>query len=164
MSGGVARPRRRIHLQRRGAAAPPAPRHSNGPPISRYPNPPFYPENLFGVVAQVAAERGGDLFDSCRGFGGNHNFLFEVVRRLRQRSPRWGLNWKRGNIGDMSEDVVTYHWGEGEPSEGSTRVYIIDVISGHCGNRPGPNWDDVTARTYGSPNFTVGRWTIQPLH
>ena len=54
--------------------------------------------------------------------------------------------------------------GEGEPSEGSTRVYIIDVISGHCGPNPGPNWDDVTARTYGSPNFTVGRWTIQPLH
>jgi hypothetical protein len=64
----------------------------------------------------------------------------------------------------MSHDVVTYHWGENEPSEGSPRVYIIDIISGHCGPRPGPNWDDVTARTYGAPNFTTGRWTIQPLH
>jgi hypothetical protein len=145
-------------------APPPPPGVPTDPPVARYPNPPHYPENLFGVVAQVAAERPGDLFNSCREFGGNHNFLFEVVRRLRQRSLRWGLNWKRGNVGDMSHDVVTYHWGENEPSEGSTRVYIIDIISGHCGNRPGPNWDDVTARTYGSPNFTTGRWTIQPLH
>lgn len=147
---------------RYNAVAPPAPPGvPTDPPIAQYPNPTFYPENLIGIVTQVANERRGDLLASCREAGGNNNFLFEVVRRLRQRSFRWGLNWKRGNVGDMSQDVVTYHYGVGEPSEGSTKVYIIDVIFGHCGSNPGPNWSDVTLAT--AQGGTIGRWTLQPF-
>jgi hypothetical protein len=127
------------------------------PPVAQYPNPTFYPENFFAIVQQVALERGGDLRNSC----GNNNFMFEVVRRLRQISQRWGLNWKRGHVGDLSQDVVTYHYGVGEPSEGSTQVYIIDIIGSHCGSNPYPTWQDQTQATRNVP--TIGRWTIQPL-
>ena len=39
--------------------------------------------------------------------------MFEVVAELRRRtaSNRWGLNWKRGNVGDLSQDIVTYYAG-----------------------------------------------------
>jgi hypothetical protein len=50
---------------------------------------------------------------------------------------------------------VTYHHGPG-PDQGSTAVYIIDVIGGHCGSNPQPTWIDVTEATYNGG--TIGRW------
>jgi hypothetical protein len=111
------------------------------------------------VVNAVAAAYGGDLFNSCREHGGNNTFLYRVVQALRTQDTRWGLNWKRGNRGDMSQDVVTYHWGAGA-DEDSTQVYIIDMIGGHCGNRPYPTWNDVTQATANAG--TIGRWTLTP--
>ena len=70
---------------------------------------------------------------------------------------RWGLNWKRGVIGDMSQDVVDYHYGDG-PHEESTEVNIIDVIVGHCGDDPQAGWLDVTQATLDAN--TVGMWTL----
>jgi hypothetical protein len=112
------------------------------------------------VVNAVAAEHPDWLTGSCVEQGGNNEFLFEVVRRLRMQDDRWGLNWKRGVIGDMSQDVVDYHYGEGI-SEESTEVYIIDVIGGHCpedGTPPQPAWIDVTQATL--DGNTVGMWTL----
>ena len=79
-----------------------------------------------------------------------------VVDTLRQHDTRWGYNWKRGRVGDPSKDAIAYHWSGGA-DEGSTQVYIIDVISGHCGSSPGATWGDVTAKTY--DNGGIGRWT-----
>ena len=78
-----------------------------------------------------------------------------VVARLRQTDVRWGFNCKRGNCGDISQDVVDYHFAAGSAS-GSTDVYIIDIISGHCGPDPGPAWIDQTEATANSG--TIGRW------
>jgi hypothetical protein len=89
--------------------------------------------------------------------GGNNEFLYEVVRRLRQQDDRWGLNWKRGVVGDLSQDVVDYHYGDGV-SEESTDVYIIDIIVGHCGDTPEAGWIDVTQATLDAN--TVGMWTL----
>ena len=97
------------------------------------------------IVATANAYR-ADLRNSCVEHGGNNVWLFRLVNALRQRDSRWGLNWKRGNRGDMSQDVVNYNFGSG-PDEDSTNVYIIDTIGGHCGNNPGPNWEDVTQKT-----------------
>lgn len=113
-----------------------------------------------GTVDGLAAERPDLLAASCVEHGGHNEFLFELVRRLRARDPRWGLNWKRGNVGDMSQDVVDYFWADGEP-EGRTEVYIIDVIGGHCGDNPSPAFTDVTEAT--RQGGTIGRWTLQPL-
>jgi hypothetical protein len=80
----------------------------------------------------------------------------QVVDTLRTYDTRWGYNGKRGNVGDPSKDVIAYHYGGG-PDEGSTDVYIIDIIGGHCGPTPSVIWSDVTGVTLQSGN--VGRWT-----
>lgn len=115
------------------------------------------PPDEFDVVEQLAMERPDLLLASCVDTGGNNEFLFEVVRRLRMIDQRWGLNWKRGVVGDLSQDVVDYHWGEGEPEE-STDVFIIDIIVGHCGDDPQVGWIDVTQATLDAG--TVGMWTL----
>lgn len=119
--------------------------------------PPEGPPDEFDVVEQVAMEHPDWLLASCVDTGGNNEFLFEVVRRLRMIDPRWGMNWKRGMVGDLSQDVVDYHWGDGEPEE-STDVFIIDIIVGHCGDNPQAGWIDVTLDTL--EGGTVGMWTL----
>ena len=132
----------------------PLPGWPSGPPQSVPPGP---PPDAYAIVEQTANELPELLAASCVDTGGNNEFLFEVVRRLRAQDDRWALNWKRGVIGDMSQDVVDYHWGEG-PSEESTDVYIIDIIVGHCGDDPQPGWIDVTGATLEAGE--VGMWTL----
>ena len=147
-----------------GAPTPgtsPTPPTGSGP---RTPDPaPGQRLPLPGYAAQIVRDMSiayrGDLLNSCVEHGGNNTFLFRVVQALRQRDSRWGLNWKRGNRGDMSQDVVTYHFGAG-PDEDSIDVYIIDMIGGHCGNSPSWNWEDVTEVT--AERGAIGRWTLQP--
>lgn len=118
---------------------------------------PTEPPDHSHVIDTLAAERPDLLSGSCVEAGGSNEFLFESVRRLRDLDPRWGLNWKRGVVGDLSQDVVDYFRGTGEP-EGSTEVFIIDMITGHCGDAPSPGWIDVTQATVDAG--TVGRWTL----
>jgi hypothetical protein len=112
--------------------------------------------NMLHVVAQVAAARPDLVHNSCQEHGGSWGFMDLVVDTLRTHDTRWGYNWKRGNVGDPSLDVIDYHWGAG-PDEGSIEVYIVDILGGHCGSNPSPTWNDVTAVTYN--NGGVGRWT-----
>lgn len=111
------------------------------------------------VVEAVALQYPGDLRNSCTEHHGTNVFMFRVLQALRARDSRWGLNWKRGNRGDLSQDIVTYHFGSG-PDEDTTNVYIIDIIGGHCGSRPTPAWIDQTEPTRSAG--TIGRWTLQP--
>ena len=108
------------------------------------------------TVARIASEHQDAFRNSCQDHGGSWEFMDLVVDELRRHDTRWGYNWKRGNVGDPSKDVIDYHWGRGD-DEGSTEVYIIDIIGGHCGGNPSPIWNDVTDATYNSG--TVGRWT-----
>jgi hypothetical protein len=109
-----------------------------------------------GVVEAMAARYRGDLQRSC----GSSTWLFRVVEELRKRDKRWGLNWKRANVGDMSHDVITYNWGD-EPDEGTSRLRAWDVISGHCGPNPGPAWQDITSPR--PPGLSSGaKWTLVP--
>jgi hypothetical protein len=110
-------------------------------------------------VQSIANVYRGDLVNSCREFGGHNLWLFKLVRELRRIDTRWGLNWKRGNVGDMSQDVVAFNWGT-NPDESTVDAYIWDVIGGHCGPNPGPNWGDVTDITLSSG--TTMRWTLRP--
>ena len=112
--------------------------------------------NMFHVVQQVANARPDLLRNSCQEHGGSWAFLDLVVDTLRTYDTRWGYNWKRGNVGDPSMDVIDYHYGAGR-DEGSTNVYIIDIIGGHCGSNPNPVWNDVTDVT--RSQGTIGRWT-----
>ena len=124
------------------------PRTPDPPPGEMLPIPPYGAS----VVQSVAAAYPGDLANSCA----TNTWLFRVVQALRQRDSRWGLNWKRMVVGDMSQDVVTYNFSA-EPDEGTTNVYAFDVIVGHCGHNPGWNWLNIT-----DPNGAGAKWTLQP--
>lgn len=130
----------------------------------RTPNPPgptppnYLPlPNRGAVVAEMARQYPNEFRNSCVEHGGNNRFLYLLVQRLRQEDTRWGLNWKRARVGDMSQDVVNYNFGS-DPDEGTHNTYVIDVIGNHCGNgNPTPTWNNVTVM------FTTGaRWTLQP--
>lgn len=109
-------------------------RTPNPPPGQRLPLP-----DRFAVAQEVARQFPGDLRNSCVETGGNNTWLFRLVQRLRQEDTRWGLNWKRGRYGDLSQDIISYNWGS-EADEGTRNIYILDVIVGHCGSSPGPFW------------------------
>ncbi|MEZ5290330.1 MAG: hypothetical protein R2745_04550 [Vicinamibacterales bacterium] len=125
---------------------------------NRTPNPPAGQRlplpNRSSIVNEMARLYPADLRNSCVSQGGNNTWLYRVVQRLRQEDTRWGLNWKRGNVGDMSQDVIDYNWGS-EADEGTRQVYVVDIIGGHCGGSPGPAWQDVTG-----PAAAI--WTLQP--
>lgn len=135
----------------------PAPRPSGGNrtpdpgPGQRLPLP-----NMSSVVDEVARQYSGALRNSCQDHGGSWEFMDRLVDRLRQFDTRWGYNGKRGNSGDPSHDVVAYNFGAGR-DEGTTSVYIVDVIVGHCGNNPGGAWIDQTGET--ARQGSIGRWT-----
>lgn len=144
-------------------APPPGPRAANPAPGQVLPLPGYGRD----IINQLASERPDLVFSSCREFGGNNRFMFESVRRLRQRDTRWGLNWKRGNVGDVSQDIVSFN-GSSLPDEGASsgpsasnrNIWIVDMIGGHCGARPGPNWEDVTGLTIERGARAV--WTLLP--
>jgi hypothetical protein len=115
------------------------------------------------VIAQVVAQNPGILSKkrSCQepAFGGDHvtgwEFMDKVVDALRLTDTRWGYNGKRGNPNDPSLDVAAYNWGN-QPDEGTTNVYIIDLVGGHCGDNATAGWNDVTQITLNAG--TIGRW------
>jgi len=109
-----------------------------------------------GVTRDVAAAHPTALRNSCQDQGGTWEFLDRLVDQLRMRDSRWGYNGKRGNSSDPSHDVVAYNHG-GQADEGTTEVYIVDVIAGHCGSNPQPAWIDQTAATRSAGS--LGRWT-----
>ena len=137
-------------------APPPGPRRPNPPAGERLGLP-----NRFGVVNAVAARFPNEFHRSCptEHRGDTNRFLFELVRELRKEDNRWGLNWKRGNRGDMSQDIITYNYGS-ESDEDTTQVYIVDIMFGHCGGSPSPGWIDQTERT--REVGAIGRWTLLP--
>ena len=136
-------------------APPPGPRAPNPAPGQRLPFPGFGR----AIVEQLARERGDLLHASCREHGGNNRFMFEAVRRLRQVDNRFGLNWKRGGVGDLSQDIVNYNYSS-DSDEGTRNVYIIDIIGGHCGSNPSANFQDQTGATRDAG--TIGIWTLIP--
>ena len=119
-------------------------------PGSRLPLP-----NESGTVNSQSAANRSDWQNSCQDTQGERGWIWldKLVDTLRTKDLRWGYNGKRGNPNDPSKDVIDYHYGAGD-SQFSTRVYIIDVMGGHCGATPTPGWSDVTDVTVNSG--TVG--------
>jgi hypothetical protein len=117
---------------------PPGPPRTSDPPAGQLL--PWPPPDMFWVVAEVAAQYPGALFNSCQEHGGNWEFMDRVVDRLRQYDARWGYNCKRGNCPDISQDVVAYHAGAGPEVNGVEQTYTVDIIGGHCGSRPSASW------------------------
>lgn len=108
-----------------------------------------------GVVNAAFSARPDLVRRSCQEHGGTWEFMDYLVDKLREEDNRWGYNGKRGNANDPSQDIVAYHWGAG-PSNGSTQVYIMDIMLSHCGS-PSPAWIDQTGVT--AQQGAIGRWT-----
>ncbi len=108
-----------------------------------------------GIINDEYNRNFSDWQNSCQDTQGNRGWVWldKLIDRLRTKDLRWGYNGKRGNPNDPSKDIIDYHYGAGN-SQGSTQVYIIDVMNGHCGNAPSPTWIDQTAVTVNSG--TVG--------
>ena len=125
------------------------------------------PSYVADVVQAMARAYPSDLYNSCREHGGNNVFMFRVLAALRQRDSRFGLNYKRGQYGDLSQDIITYNPTD-RADDRESRIYLWDIISGHCGSNPGPNWADVTDATWtqrGNPACGTewcAMWTIEP--
>lgn len=111
------------------------------------------PGYVQSVVTTVATRRPDLLATSCVDTGGNNRFMFEVLKELRLRDNRWGLNVKRGFQG-LSQDIVTYNRSaqqdEGAttgPTAATANIAVFDIVGGHCGPAPSPNWTEVTQAT-----------------
>lgn len=102
----------------------------------------------------VTAQSPGDLFASC----GNHNWIFKVLQRLRTIDSRYGLNWKRGVPGSMSDDVIVYNFSNLPDDQArAPQLYAWDVIGGHCGPSPHPDANSNIMNPNG-----LALWTILP--
>lgn len=104
------------------------------------------------IVQGVFAANPGLIPNSCQTApGGTWDLMDAIVDALRAADTRFAYNGKRGNVNDPSFDAVAYDYGAVPGGEGSTTVYIVDVVAGHCGASPGPGWLDVTV-------FAPGAW------
>ena len=116
--------------------------------------------NHSNIVREVANAFPGALRNSCQPEGGSWEFIDRTVDALRAFDGRWGYNAKRGNMFDPSLDVVSYFYGPPIPDiNNDARVYIFDLVGGHCGPNPVVIWNDVTDITFSSG--TLGR-TMYP--
>ena len=83
-----------------------------------------------------------------------------IVDRLRQTDPRWGYNGKptrtaadNGGLPVVAAgDELAYFYGTGNP-QGSTDVYLVDILLGHCGPSPQLTWRVFTGE---EPGFWTG--------
>ena len=112
--------------------------------------------NREALIIAVAAAHPVELANSCIAEGGSWDFMELAVAALRATDTRWGFNCKRGFCGAISEDVVDYFHGVGD-GQGSTQVYLIDIISAVCsGGSQAPSWQDQTQAA--EDEGAVGRW------
>jgi len=100
--------------------------------------------NYRAVVAELAAQYPAEWRAAHTGGPQTEAFIRRLAWVLYQRDPRFGLNAKRGNYDDISDDVVNYI-GEGpghDPRTGQP-VTVIDVIVAAGGPNPQPAWNAI---------------------
>ena len=118
--------------------------------------------DIRAFVQQVNAARPDLIAQSCptgRKYV-NDPWLDYIVDQLRTLDTRWGYNGKptrtaADNGGQpviAAGDEVAYHYGAG-PDEGSTAVYLIDLLEGHCGASPRLTYREFTGE---EPGFWTG--------
>jgi len=102
--------------------------------------------NALHVVSELARQFPQEWRDAHNPSGGGpHTEAF--IKRLAwvlhsTVDPRFGLNGKRGNPNDLSDDALNYK-GEGpghDPTNGNAPVTVIDCIGGAGGPNPTPSW------------------------
>lgn len=107
--------------------------------------------NLVDVVARLAAQYPEEWRQAHTGSAQTEYFVRRLAWVLHQQDARFGLNGKRGNPEDISDDVVCFdgvevgpdgkrRGGDFDPTRGGVPVTVIDVIGGAGGPDPRPTW------------------------
>ena len=111
--------------------------------------------NMSHIVFQIAAQFPNALRNSCQPDGGSWEFMDRLVDALRLEDTRWGYNWKRGNVGDPSLDVVVYNY-TAQPDEGNPNVWAFETSSvGHIAARAARrrmDWSATSAENTAAPD------------
>jgi hypothetical protein len=119
--------------------------------------------NHIDVVRRLAVEHPSEWSAAHRGGAGTESFIRRLAATLHAMDPRFGLNGKRGNPNDISDDAINFDGesllGDVDPTRGNAPVTVLDVIgsapSGPTGPDGNPAWNPVT-----DPNVrpTLAAW------
>jgi hypothetical protein len=119
--------------------------------------------NHIDVVRRLAAEHPSEWSAAHRGGAATESFIRRLAATLHAMDPRFGLNGKRGNPNDISDDAINFDGesflGDVDPTRGNAPVTVIDVIGGAPSGPSGPDgtpaWNPVT-----DPNVrpTLAAW------
>lgn len=89
------------------------------------------------------------------------DFVRELVIRLRAKGVDCACNGKRGNVGDLSQDVICFPNPTGERDAAGIKegLELYDIIAGAGGPSPSPTFNDITPGDIISG--TAGAW-VEP--
>jgi hypothetical protein len=96
--------------------------------------------NLKHIVEQARQLYPQDWKDAHTGNANTEGFIRKCAPMLAAEDARFGLNGKRGNPNDISDDAVNVRGeGPGHNNDG-TPCTVIDIIGGAGGPNPQPQW------------------------
>lgn len=127
-------------LQPYETAPPPVPQ----PPKPEIPKMPWTPRmpNRVDVVAQLKSEHPEEW--AAMNAGPDHRFIKRLAWTLHQIDPNFGLNGKRGDVRNLSEDCVAYK----NPTV-DNGPEVADVVQNHGAPNASPTWINVTKDSQG---------------
>lgn len=99
--------------------------------------------NHIDVVRRLKAEYPAEWSAAHRGGPRTEDFVRRLAWELHKIDPRWGLNGKRGNPNDLSDDCVNYDGeasgGDYDPTRGNAPVTVVDFIAAAPSGPTGPD-------------------------
>lgn len=115
--------------------------------------------NMLAEVERLKTKFPQAWKDAHTGNANSEGFIKLLAAHLHALNPAFGLNGKRGNPLDISDDAINFK-GEGadfDPTDGGAPRTVIDVIVGAGGPNPQPQWAIVT-----KADAPVGAAWVQP--
>lgn len=101
--------------------------------------------NHIQTVERLAAQYPAEWAAAHTGGPQTEAFIRRLASVLHAIDPRFGLNGKRGNPNDISDDVVCFDGeasgGDYDPTRNNVPVTVIDVIGGAGGPNPVATWN-----------------------
>ena len=116
--------------------------------------------NYLHVVEQVKLAHPQAWKDAHTGNVGTEDFIRLLAKELHARDDLFGLNGKRGDPKDISDDAICYRY-EGpdyDPTNADSPVTVIDVIGAAGSPNAIPQWVVVS-----NPNAPVAAAWVSPV-
>lgn len=113
----------------------------------------------YSIEVQLIADANPEAFQNCHtGNAHTEDFVRIVAAQLHELDPNVGLNGKRGNPDDISDDALNYldpDDGPGHTPAGES-CWVVDIVAG--AGAPGAS---VTWNAYTDPEASTGAW-VEP--